>query len=297
MNRLEEIEAFLAVVDEAGFGAAAERLGIAKSMVSRRVSELELRLGVQLLQRTTRRQSLTDAGREFYPRATQVIADLNEAEDFVADANCQLSGRIRLALPLGFGVSQLATPLNRFMRDHPDIELDIDLSDRMVDLIGENIDLAIRIGELEDSNLVARRLAAVYFAICASPDYLERFGEPKHPDELAQHEVMVYSNLPAGRQWSWNLDGKRISPRLKYRLSANNGEFLAAMACHGLGLVGGPRAYLQDYIDRGQLVPVLTEFSHPPVGMYAVYPPGRLISRRVKSLSDALLEYFRKRKI
>ena len=297
MNRLEEIEAFLAVVDESGFGTAAERLGIAKSMVSRRVSDLERRLGVQLLQRTTRKQSLTEAGREFYPRATQVIADLNEAEDFVADANCQISGRIRLALPLGFGVSQLATPLNQFMRDHPAVELDIDLSDRLVDMVGENIDLAIRIGELEDSNLVVRRLASVGFALCASPEYLSQHGEPVHPEDLAEHEVLIYSNVPAGRQWSWNLDGKRINPRLKYRISANNGEFLAAMACHGLGLVAGPRAYLQGYIESGELVPILTEYPRRSVGMFAVYPPGRLISRRVKMLSDFLLDFFRKREI
>ena len=297
MNRLEEIEAFLAVVDEAGFSAAADRLGIAKSMVSRRVSELEKRLGVQLLQRTTRSQSLTDAGREFYPRATQVIADLNEAEDFIADSNCQISGRIRLALPLGFGVSQLVTPLNRFMADHPQIEIDVDLSDRMVDLIADNVDLAIRIGELEDSNLVARRLASGHFTICASPDYLARFGEPRHPEELARHQVLIYSNLTAGRQWSWTIDGKRVNPRPGYRLSANNGEFLAAMACHGLGLVAGPTAYLQGYIQRGDLVPVLSEFPRRAVGMYAVYPPGRLVSRRVKLLSDALYDFFHKRDI
>ena len=250
-----------------------------------------------LFQRTKRRVQLTDAGREFYPRVTQVVADLDEAEDYVADANCQISGRIRLALPLGFGVSQLATPLNEFMHHHPEVELDIDLSDRMVDLVSENIDLAIRIGKLEDSNLVARRLTSVHFAICVSPDYLARFGEPEHPDDLIEHEVLVYSNIAAGRQWSWEINGKRISPRLNFRLSANNGEFLAAMACHNLGLVGGPRAYLQGYIERQELVPVLTKFSQPAAGMYAVYPPGRLVSRRVKMLSDALFEYFRKREI
>lgn len=297
MSRLEEIEAFLAVVDEAGFGAAADRLGVAKSMVSRRVSELERRLGVQLLQRTTRRQSLTDAGREFYPRAAQVITDLDEAEDFVADANCQISGRIRLALPLGFGVSQLARPLNQFLQDHPEIELDIDLSDRLVDMVGENIDLAIRIGVLADSNLIARRLATVGFALCASPDYLTQFGEPKHPEDLSEHEVLIYSNISAGRQWSWEVEGQRVTPRLHHRISANNGEFLAAMACLGHGLVAGPRAYLQGYIERGELIPVLTDFPRQDAGMYAVYPPGRLISRRVKMLSDFLLKYFRKREI
>lgn len=297
MSRIEQIEAFIAVVDEAGFSAAAERLGIAKSMVSRRVSELERRLGVQLLQRTTRRQSLTHAGREFYPRASQVIADLDEAEDLVGHAHGRISGRIRLALPLVFGASQLAAPLSRFMREHPKIELDIDLSDRMVDMIADGVDLAIRIGDLEDSNLIARKLAQVHFAVCASPAHLAEHGTPRHPSDLADYEVLVYSNVAVGRQWSWDIDGQRVSPRVRHRLSANNGEFLAAVASHDCGFVAGPLAYLKGFIERGELVPVLEQYPQRVVGMYTVYPPGRLVSRRVKLLSDALYAYFAERDI
>ena len=297
MNRIEEIEAFVTVVDESGFSAAAERLGIAKSMISRRVSDLERRLGVQLLQRTTRRQSLTDAGREFYPRASQVIADLNEAEDLVGDVHGQISGRIRLALPLVFGVSQLTEPISAFLREHPEIELDIDLSDRMVDMIEDGIDLAIRVGNLEDSNLIARKLAEVHFAVCASPAYLEKHGVPREPTELSEHEVLVYSNVATGRQWSWNMDGRRVSPRVKHRLSANNGEFLAAVASRHCGLVAGPLAYLKGFIERGELTPVLEQYPQRSVGMYAVYPPGRLVSRRVRMLSEALYGYFANRSI
>lgn len=297
MSRLEQIEAFIAVVDESGFSAAAERLGIAKSMVSRRVGELERRLGVQLLQRTTRRQSLTHAGREFYPRARQVVADLDEAEDLVGDVHGQLSGRIRLALPLVFGVSQLAEPISRFMREHPEIELDIDLSDRMVDMIADAVDLAIRIGNLEDSNLIARKLAQVHFAVCASPSFLAAHGAPAHPSDLADREVLVYSNVAVGRQWSWEIDGQRVSPRVRHRLSANNGEFLAAVASRDCGFVAGPLAYLKGFIDRAELIPVLEQYSQPVVGMYAVYPPGRLVSTRVKMLSDALYAYFADRDI
>lgn len=292
MNRLEELEAFVAVVDFSGFGNAAEKLGIAKSMVSRRVTELERRLGVQLLQRTTRRQSLTDSGSEFYRRATQILADLNEAEQYVADAQCRVSGRIRLALPLGFGVSQLAAPISDFLAENPAISIDIDLNDRQVNLIEENIDLAIRVGELEDSNLIARKLASVHFAICASPEYLARFGEPQHFTELANHEVLVYSNIAAGRQWSYSADGESINPRPKYRLTANNGEFLAAVACRGHAIVSGPLVLLQQHIDSGALLPILRHQTRPAVGMYAVYPPGRLISRRVKVFSDALYAHF-----
>ncbi|MCP4390030.1 MAG: LysR family transcriptional regulator [Gammaproteobacteria bacterium] len=293
MNRFEELEAFVAVVDYQGFSSASEKLGVAKSMLSRRVTELERRLGVQLLQRTTRRQSLTDSGQAFYQRAIQVLADLEEAEQFVADAQCQLSGRIRLALPLGFGVSQLALPVSEFLHEHPDIKIDIDLSDRQLNLVEENIDLAIRIGELKDSNLIARRLSDVHFAICASPGYLSAHGEPQHLAELVDHEVLIYSNVEPGRQWSYSEAGESVSPRVKYRLTANNGEFLAAVACHGNAIVTGPLVFLQRHIDSGALVPILKRHTHPAVGMYAVYPPGRLISRRVKIFSDALYAHFR----
>lgn len=297
MNRFEELESFVAVVDFSGFSNASEKLNIAKSMVSRRVGELERRLGVQLLQRTTRRQSLTEAGKEFYQRATQILADLNEAEQFVVDAQCEISGRIRLALPLGFGVAQLAQPISKFLVDHPDIRLDIDLNDRQVDLIEEDVDLAIRIGELQDSSLRARKLASVHFGVCASPGYLKHHGEPRHPAELVQHEVLVYSNIAVGHQWFYEEDGKRVNPRMKYRLSANNGEFLAAVASYGHAIVSGPVAFLQDYIEAGELVEVLQEYPRQEVGMYAVYPPGRLVSRRVKVFSDALYAHFCERNI
>ena len=297
MNRFEELEAYVAVVDFQGFGNAADKLGIAKSMVSRRVSDLERRLGVQLLQRTTRRQSLTEAGREFYRRATQLLDDLNEAEQYVADTQCQLSGKIRLALPLGFGVSMLARPIADFISAHPDISIDVDLNDRQVDLIEENIDLAIRVADLDDSTLIARRLASVHFAVCASPDYLEQHGEPRHPADLSDHEVLVYSNVAPGVQWSYQAAGKVVKPRIDYHLSANNGEFLAAIACQGKAIVNGPLALLAGHIQRGELLPILQQYQRPAVGMYAVYPPGRLVSRRVRALSDALYEYFRDRDI
>jgi DNA-binding transcriptional LysR family regulator len=297
MSRFEELEAFVAVVDFKGFGNAAEKLGIAKSMVSRRVSDLERRLGVQLLQRTTRRQSLTDAGRDFYQRATQLLCDLEDAEQSVVRGQTSISGRIRLALPLGFGVSQLAQPIGDFLARHPQIRIEVDLNDRQLDLIEENIDLAIRVGELQDSNLVARKLADVHFATCASPEYLRVHGTPRHPAELVEHEVLVYSNVSVGRQWSYQSDGKQVSPRMKYRLSANNGEFLAAIASRGQAIVSGPVALLRRYIDSGALVPVLTEFVRPEVGMYAVYPPGRLVAGRVRMLSDALYDHFRERPV
>ena len=297
MSRFEELEAYVAVVDYSGFSNAGEKLGIVKSMVSRRVSDLERRLGVQLLQRTTRRQAVTAAGQEFYQRAVQLLSDLQDAEQSVANDQIAISGKIRLALPLGFGVSQLASPIADFLNRYPEIRIDVDLNDRQVDLIEENIDLAIRVGELKNSTLIARKLGDVHFAVCASPDYLRTHGEPRHPSELADHEVLVYSNISVGGQWFYEGDGKRISPRMKYRLTANNGEFLAAVASCGQAIVSGPVALLQNHIASGTLVRILEDFQRPSVGMYAVYPPGRLVACRVRMFSDALFEHFRERGI
>jgi DNA-binding transcriptional LysR family regulator len=297
MNKFEELEAFVAVVDRHGFSAAADKLGMAKSILSRRVSDLEKRLGVQLMQRTTRKLSLTDTGRHFYQRTVNLLSDLNDAEQMVSDAQVSLSGKIKLAAPLGIGIGQLSRPIADFMELHPEIEIAVELNDRHVDLVTEGFDLAVRVGQLQDSNLIARKLAEVHFATCASPTYLKRHGEPGHPSELSAHQVMVYNNIQVGEQWFYFQDGKRVTPRVKYRLSANNGELLAEVASHGLAICTGPLFYLQGHIERGELIPILTDFERDAAGMYAVYPPGRLVSRRVKMFSDYLFEYFRDRSI
>lgn len=297
MNKFEELEAFVEVVDRHSFSDAADKLGVSKSILSRRVSDLEKRLGVQLLRRTTRKQSLTDAGRHFYERAIHLLTDLKDAEQMVSDAQARLSGRIKLAAPLGIGIGQLAAPIAEFMQIHPEVEVSVELDDRNVDLVGEGFDLAVRVGELQDSNLIARKLADVNFATCASPDYLARHGEPEHPSELSGHEVLHYSNVQVGDQWFYYQSGRRITPRMKYRLSANNGEFLAKAASHGLGICALPLFYLQEYIDRGELNSILKDFPRAAAGMYVIYPPGRLVSRRVKMLSDYLFSYFQNKVI
>lgn len=297
MSKFEQLEAFVAVVDQQTFTAAANHLGVAKSMVSRRVNELEKRLGVQLMQRTTRRMSLTDSGRHFYQRALALLADLDDAEQFVTAAQGRLSGKIKLAVPLSIGIAELAEPVALFMLQHAEIKIDIDLNDRQIDLVAEGFDMAVRVGQLADSSLVARKLANVNFAVCASPEYLANFGEPSHPSELKDHQVMLYTNSPLARQWSFYSGSEQFSPKVSYRLSANNGEMLASAARFGLGIAAGPQSFLQPYIDRGELVPILCEFPWRSAGMYAVYPPGRLVSRRVKSFSDFLFDYFRDREI
>ncbi len=297
MNKFEELEAFVAVADQSSFSAAGERNGVAKSVLSRRVSDLEKRLGVQLMQRTTRKLSLTDAGQHFYQRAVSLLSDLNDAEQMVSESQCLLTGRIKLTAPLALGISHLSQPIADFMSLHDDLEIVIDLNDRQVDMVEEGFDLAIRVGHLQDSNLIARKLTEVNFAVCASPAYLKQQGTPSHPSDLSGQEVMIYSNVLPGRQWSFELNGERVSPKIKSRVRANNGELLANMASRGLGFTSGPLFYLQKYIEQGELIPVLSDWTVPCVGMYGVYPPGRLVSRRVKMLSDFLFEYLRDKSI
>lgn len=293
MNKFEQLEAFVAVVDRHSFSHAADKLGVAKSVLSRRVSQLEKRLGVQLMRRTTRKLSLTDAGRHFYQRAVSLLADLNDAERIVSDTQSKLSGKIKLTAPLALGISHLSVPIATFMTNHSEVEMEVELNDREVDLVEEGFDLAVRVGNLQDSSLIARKLASVNFAVCASADYLHRYGTPQHPSELSQHQLLVYSNLQIGQQWAFGDKEGRVTTRLRYRLSANNGEFLANVACEGLAITAGPLFFLQAYIDSGKLIPILTDFPRPQAGMYALYPPGRLVSRRVKAFSDFLFEYFR----
>lgn len=289
MDRFANLEAFVAVIETGSFSHAAERLGIAKSVVSRRVSLLERHLGVQLLRRTTRTLSLTAPGREFHERALRILAELDEAEQVIVDASAALRGQLRIAAPLSFGLHQLCGALNEFLRGHPAIELDLDLNDREVNLVEEGFDMAVRIGDLRDSTMVARRLGTVRFITCASPEYLRRHGTPTHPDELGAHVGLHYGNLTPAQAWQFEGGGRGPQVAIPgIRMRANNGDALACAAVAGLGIVNGPTFIVSGHIARGELVPVLEGFRRPAVGIHAVYPPGRLISRRVQALADFL---------
>jgi len=289
MDKFADIEAFTAVVEAGTFSAAGERLSVAKSVVSRRISQLERRLGSQLLHRTTRRLALTDTGKNFYQRAVQILADLDDAEQSVTEETIELRGSLKLAAPLSFGLRHLSDAITDFLNEHPAIELNLDLNDRNINLVEEGFDMAVRIGELQDSTLVARRLGAVRNMTCASRAYLERHGEPKHPDELHHHIGLHYSNINYKQQWRYQTpEGKTIYAQPQIRIRANNGEALAAAASAGLGITRGPSFILGSYIKEGSLVTILNEYQRAAVGIYAVYPPGRLIPRRIKVFSDFL---------
>ena len=293
MDKFEEFQAFIAVVDAGSFTAAADRLGSAKSAVSRRVSGLEERLGVQLLHRTTRVLNLTESGRSFYDHGRRILADLEEAESAVQQEHGELRGALRFALPLSFGVRHMCGPLATFGKLHPKVLFELDLNDRRVDLIEDNFDVALRIGRLTDSSLIARRLFDVQAVVCASPHYLHVNGQPQSPDDLQHHDCLVYSNLSDPDKWSYeDADGNAGVARLKPKLTASSGDFLANAAAHGMGIVIQPTFIASEAIRSGKLVPILTDYKFPISPAYAVYPPTRHLSYRVRALIDFLAEKF-----
>ena len=292
MNRLLEMETFVRVVDAGSISAAAERLDTAKSAVSRRLGELEVRLGVRLLNRTTRRLSLTGAGSEFYERCLTILADVADAEQRIAADEAELSGRMRVAAPLSFGLAHLGPAINQFLRLNPRVTFDIDFNDRQIDLVEEGFDLAIRIARLPDSTLVARRLTGIRHAVCASPTYWDAHGRPKRPEDLKQHVALRYTNVRQ-RGWSWTgPGGTRGSVTVPVGLSANNGRYLVHAAAEGHGVVRTPVFIAHEAIEAGALEPVLTEFRWGDLDAYAVYPPTRHVSHRVRAFIDFLAERF-----
>lgn len=284
---------FVAVAEAGSFTAAADRLTVAKSAVSRKVSALERRLGVQLIRRTTRRLSLTDSGAAFYERSVRILADLDEAESAVAQEHGELRGQLRVALPLSFGLHHMYAPICEFATRHPAVDFDLDLNDRRVDLIEEGMDLAVRIGHLRDSSLIARKLFDARTVVCAAPDYLERFGTPQSPAELADHRCLVYSNLAEPQRWAYtDAKGERHTIIVGRGMRVSSGDFICRAAAAGLGIAMQPTFIAHEAIRGGELVPLLTEVHWPVTPGYAVYPPTRHLSFRVRAFIDFLVEHF-----
>lgn len=293
MNPFEELQSFNAVVETGSFTAAADRLGLAKSAISRRVTALEERLGVQLLRRTTRKLNLTDTGRDLYERSTRVLSDLEEIESVALQQHGEVSGMLRVALPLSFGVSQMCAPIAQFSQQHPRVRFDLDLNDRRIDLVQAGVDVAIRIGNLPDSSLVARKLFDVRTVICGSPDYFDKHGTPRTPDDLLDHNCLVYGNLADPAKWvCTDASGKRLRVDVPRTLTATSGDFLCAAAIRGMGITMQPTFIVGTAIARGELLPVLTDYQWPVSPAYAVYPATRYLSSRVRKLIDYLADYF-----
>lgn len=289
---LVDVLAFVRVVETGAFARAGERMGVSKSIVSRRVARLEQQLGAKLLSRTAQGAQPTDIGNAYFARASNILAELEAAREVVAEAVTQVAGPIRLAAPLTFGTLYLAPALTDFARAHPKVELDVSLDDRTIDLIAGGFDLAVRIGKLADSALVARRIAPVRAAVLASPDYLDRRGRPQTPRDLAGHDLLLYANVGRGARWRFKVDGKWEQVSGRVRLRADNGELLREAACAGLGVVMLPTFIASPAIASGQLEIVLRDYPLEDVGLHIVMPPGRAATARVRALVDFLAARF-----
>jgi DNA-binding transcriptional LysR family regulator len=290
MAELDDLRCFVEVVESGGFGRAAKRLGISKSIVSRRIARLEADLGARLLSRTTRGISPTEAGLEFKARSERILAELEEAHEAVAQQG-GVVGRLRVSVPLSFGVRYVAPVLAELAMHHPKLEIDVSYSDRFVDLIGERFDAAIRIGTLEDSSLVARRIAPVRSVIVASPDYLARTGRPQNPGDLAAHECLIYTGR-AVPDWRFRAGKRWISIRPEGRLRADSGEAILRWAIAGLGVADAPSFLVSDAVESGALEPLLLDYPMPEHGLHVVRPPGAYVPGKVRVLIDALVERF-----
>ena len=291
MTELEDLRSFVEVVDSGGLNRAAARLGVSKSIVSRRITRLEAELGTRLLTRTTRGISPTEAGAEFKARCDRILSEIAEARDAVAQQGRSVRGRLRLSAPLAFGVRHLAPILGDLARLHPALELDVAYTDRVVDLLGERFDAAIRIGSLSDSSLVVRRIAPVHAVLVASPDYLSRHGRPGTPQDLTEHECLIYTGSLVP-EWHFRSGNRPIAIRPQGRLRSDSGDAILQWAIAGLGIADAPSFMVSDAIESGALEPLLLDYSRPEYGIHVVRPPGSYVPGKIRILIDTLVEHF-----
>jgi DNA-binding transcriptional LysR family regulator len=291
MNRLAAMEAFARVAETGSFSTAARLLRLSKSQVSRQVSLLEVELGARLLQRTTRALSLTEPGRGYYARVAAILAQVEEADLSVSQLQAAPRGRLRVNAPISFSILRLAPELPEFHARYPEVEIDIAMNDRIVDLLDGEFDLAIRIGKLAETSLIARKLAPVRRTICASPAYLAANGTPLVPDDLKRHAALCYANTEGIEEWRFvDPAGEPVSVAVKGKLRANNGDLLRIAALAGLGIVDLPDFFVGADIAAGRLVPLLERFLPQGWAVYAVYPHSRYLAPKVRAFIDFLAE-------
>ncbi|VAW67342.1 Transcriptional regulator, LysR family [hydrothermal vent metagenome] len=289
---LIELRSFMAVVESGGFKRAADILNASTAAISRRVSALERSLDTRLLNRTTRQIDLTEAGKQFYEDLQHIFCALDEAEERLHNEHKTPRGSLRIAAPQSFGTLCFAPVLPDFMNRYPEIEVKLQLDDRLTDIVAEGIDIAIRIGAPKDSSLVASCIAAIPRVFCASPDYLQKHGEPEQPAELAAHNCLHYNQLSMKEEWSYEKKGKMYSFRAGGTLSTNNGEVLRDAAIAGIGITLLPKFIVSDALRTGRLKAVLTDYYPKPFGLYAVRPSRKFTPLRIKRLIEFLQEKF-----
>jgi DNA-binding transcriptional LysR family regulator len=288
MDRFDAMVAFVAVCETQSLTAAARRLGLSPSVMSRQIAALEGRLGVRLFHRTTRQISLTDAGARYLERTRRILSDLDEAERAAQSDRTEPSGRLSVTAPLIFGRLHVAPLLAYFVQHHPKVSVELILSDRFVSLVEEGHDLAIRIGHLPDSQLIARRFGETRRALVASPSYLAKVGVPHHPDDLLRHDTIAFRPGVPPFDWQFSANGTDLKVNVVPRFVTNGGDTAIALALHGVGIARVLYYQVRDAIAEGRLVEVLAPFAPPPLPIHAVYPSARFLSGKVRAFVELI---------
>lgn len=293
MDNLTDIAVFVRVVQRGSFTLAADELEISRAAASKYVSRLEERLGARLMQRTTRRLSLTEAGAALFEASRGALERIEEAESAIARFQSEPRGRLRVSAPMSFGILHLGPELAEFARAHPHVSLDIAFDDRYVNLVEEGFDVAIRIGKLADSTLVARKLAATRLVACAAPSYIAEHGEPETPEDLVAHNCLLYSYLATANVWRFTApDGREVSVAVSGNLRANNGIVEAQAAVAGMGILLTPTFYVGPHIRDGRLQRILRAYRAPEIGIHAVYAQRSHVPPKVRAFVDFLARRF-----
>ena len=292
MGQLEDMAMFVRIVEAGSITKAAEQLNIAKSAVSRRLKELETRLGSQLISRTTRQSNLTQAGEQYYQKVHHILSEVDALNEETSGTPTRIEGTLKMTAPLSFGLMHLNDVIDEYANQHPELKFELDFSDRHTDLIEEGFELAIRIRELQDSSYQAKRLALIRYALCASPEYLERMGTPKTFDDLSEHEFLQYGMSKSSAIELIDEQGKKHQVAVNGKIKANNGDFLREMAVKGHGIAFLPTFITYQALISGELVPILQQYQLPTLNAYAVYPKNRFLSQRCRYLIDFIAERF-----
>lgn len=292
MDRLTSMEVFVKVVETGSFVAAAEALGISRPMASKHVIGLEDQLGVRLLNRTTRKIAMTEAGQHFFARCQEIFSQIDEAVQEAGQHQAEPQGKLRINAPVSFSRVHLTRAIAGFQRAHPRISIELILNDRLVDIVEDGFDLAIRIGRLRDSSLIARRLAPCRLVVCAAPTYLAEHGEPRTAEDLKDHNCLVYTQFSESDGWRLRRGEETTSVPVTGSFCSNAGAAVVEAAVAGLGIVLEPSFMVGAHVETGALVPLLTDYEPTELGIYAVYPQSRLLARKVRVFIDYLSDHF-----
>lgn len=292
MDRLNGMEIFVEVAKSEGFTAAAERLGLSRAQVSKSVMQLEAHLGTRLLNRTTRKVSLTEIGRIYYERCLTILSDIDEVEGIASQQTVKPHGTLNVSASTSFAVLHLSSAIPFYLKQYPKVHIALSLADRLVDVVAEGFDLVLRIAEMEDSSLIARKIAPCKRVFCASPEYLAQHGEPTQPKDLKNHQCLIYLNEPKPDVWTLHGSNGCESIKVQGPVSADNGDILKSSAISGLGICLLPTFIVGHDIAEGRLQQILPNYCPPEISIYAVFPSRRYLSAKVRTFIDFLSEYF-----